>query len=77
MNNTDNIPKKPAGFDELKNTYNPSVYEDTNTVEKTNGNSVNIEFEMTQLAKNGMKYTVLSTVQGKSLKEILDVIKGG
>lgn len=40
-------------------------------------NNVNIEMEMAELAKNGMKYNALAALQSKAFKGLSDVIMGG
>ena len=60
-----------------KNTFNPEVIKDTRYIDYGNGNNVNIEEEMMDMAKTGQQYSVLATVQGRFISGLLDVVKGG
>ncbi len=40
-------------------------------------NNVNIEMEMAELAKNGMKYNALAHLQSKAFRGLSEVIRGG
>ena len=42
-----------------------------------NGNNVNVEEEMMDMAKTGQQYNVLATVQGRFLSNMLEVIRSG
>lgn len=44
---------------------------------KEDGNNVNMESEMVELSKNGMKYNALATLQEKMFRGLQEVIKGG
>lgn len=59
------------------NNYNPEVIMDISAVNPETGNNVNIEKEMLDMSKAGIQYTVLSTLQGKMVQGISDVIKSG
>jgi len=56
--------------------FNPEVMNTNDAPVKTNGNNVNIEYEMAELAKNGTKYAAISSFEEKQFKELTDVIKG-
>ena len=70
-----------VGFseDQSVNNYNyfkPEVVADDNAPLDAKGNSVNIESEMVELAKNGTKYEALSTLQQKEFGSLSEIIKG-
>jgi len=56
--------------------YQPRIVSDESSEITEDGNNVNIEKEMTEVMKNGTKYTVLSDLEGKMFKKIGEVIKG-
>ena len=56
--------------------FKPMVSDDESPAISANGNNVNIEKEMVELAKNTTKYTVLSEVLAKKMAGIGEVIKG-
>lgn len=58
-------------------TYNPEVIKDNRWIDYGNGNNVNVEEEMMDMAKTGQQYNVLATLQGRFLSNISDVIRGG
>lgn len=64
-----------AGSDSIG--YSPEVIRDTRWMDYGNGNNVNIEEEMMDMAKTGSQYTVLATVEGRFMTGLLDVVKGG
>ena len=70
-----------AGTVESENSnyksFKPEMFTDSGVTEKADGNGVNIEFEMAELSKNGMKYAAVSQMQANEFKLILDTIKGG
>ena len=41
------------------------------------GNNVNVEAEMMDMAKTGIQYNILSTLEGKMFQGLSDVIKSG
>lgn len=55
--------------------YSPEVIRDNRWVDYGNGNNVNVEEEMMDMAKTGTQYNVLATVEGRFLSNILDVIQ--
>lgn len=57
--------------------FKPEVLQDYTAVDYGNGNNVNIEEEMMDMAKTGSQYNILSTVEGKMLTNLAQVIKGG
>lgn len=59
------------------NNYDPEIIRDTRWIDYGNGNNVNVEEEMMDMAKTGQQYNVLATVQGRFLSNMLEVIKSG
>lgn len=57
--------------------YDPEVIKDNRWIDYGNGNNVNVEEEMMDMAKTGQQYNVLATVQGRFLSGLLDAVKGG
>lgn len=57
--------------------YKPEVIKDYTQVDYGNGNNVNIEEEMMDMAKTGSKYSILSTVEGKMLNNLAQIVRGG
>lgn len=55
----------------------PEVIESEDFEYRNDGNSVDVETEMAQLAKNTQHYTALATMQGRSLKGLRSIITGG
>ena len=55
--------------------YKPEIIRDYSGVNPETGNNVNIESEMMDMAKVGIQYNTLSTLQGKMFQGLLDVIK--
>ena len=57
--------------------FKPEIITDEKTPSaKDNGNNVNIEAEMVELAKNGTKYEALATLEQKMFSGTTDIIKG-
>ncbi|OGI02702.1 MAG: flagellar basal-body rod protein FlgB [Candidatus Melainabacteria bacterium GWF2_37_15] len=65
--------KNPIGYSSFK----PSLIISNDPAQSANGNNVNVEMEMAELAKNGMKYNALAALQAKAFKGLSDVIMGG
>ena len=59
------------------NAYAPEVIRDERWIDYGNGNNVNIEEEMMDMAKAGTQYNVLATVEGRFMTNLLDVVRGG
>ncbi len=59
------------------NSYDPEIIRDTRWIDYGNGNNVNVEEEMMDMAKTGQQYNVLATVQGRFLSNMLEVIRSG
>ena len=79
MDNNANMPLSVnynnQSFMEMSN-FHPQAVESDENPPNTNGNTVNIEQEMSELTKNGMKYNALATLQAKEFRILSDVIKG-
>ncbi len=65
--------KKPLEF----SGYNPQIMMSGDPAQGSGANNVNIEMEMAELAKNGMKYNALAQLQSKAFMGLKEVIKGG
>lgn len=57
--------------------FAPEVIKDTRWIDYGNGNNVNVEEEMMDMAKAGVQYNVLATVEGRFLSNLQDVVKSG
>lgn len=57
--------------------YKPEIILDNTAVNPETGNNVNIEAEMMDMAKAGMQYNILSTLEGKMFQQMSEVIKSG
>ncbi|MCK5177327.1 MAG: flagellar basal body rod protein FlgB [Candidatus Aenigmarchaeota archaeon] len=66
-------PKNNLGYSD----FSPKITISKDGAITLNGNNVNIESEMAELAKNGMKYNALAVLQAKAFRGLADVIKGG
>lgn len=56
--------------------FSPQVMDDTYSGAAMNGNNVELEKEMMDMAKVGTQYTILSTLEQRAFKGLQDVIKG-
>ena len=65
--------KNPVSYSSFK----PSIIITNDPAQSANGNNVNIEMEMAELAKNGMKYNALAALQAKAFKGLSEVIMSG
>ncbi len=59
------------------NTFNPEIIRDTSEFDPASGNNVDMEKEMMDMAKNGMKYSVLANLEGKMFSGLDEIIKSG
>ncbi len=59
------------------NNYAPEVIRDTRWIDYGNGNNVNVEEEMMDMAKAGSQYNVLATLEGRFMTNLQDIIKSG
>jgi flagellar basal-body rod protein FlgB len=55
----------------------PEISEARDMKYRNDGNSVDVENEMAQLAKNTQRYVALTTMQSRGMKSIRSVITGG
>lgn len=62
---------------ELYKKFTPEMYETDNAATKANGNNVNVEYEMAELAKNGTRYTAITTFQERMFMGLKTVIEQG
>lgn len=62
---------------DYENSFKPEILRDYSQIDYGNGNNVNIEEEMMDMAKTGTKYAVLSTVQSKMFSNLANVVRGG
>jgi len=56
--------------------FNPQTIESDDNPPSDNGNTVNIEQEMSSLTKNGMSYNALASLQAREFKVLSEVIRG-
>ena len=57
--------------------YDPQVMDDIFSEGTLDGNNVELEKEMTDLSKNGVKYVTISRLEQKYFNGLADVIRGG
>lgn len=57
--------------------YKPEIIRDYSAVNPETGNNVNIEAEMMDMAKVGIQYNTLSTLEGKMFENLTNVIRSG
>ena len=56
--------------------YDPEIIKDNSWIDYGNGNNVNVEEEMMDMAKTGQKYNALATLQSRFHNSLLEVVKG-
>lgn len=61
---------------DIYGNYSPQVIDDVTGVGE-NGNNVDLEQEIMDMAKTGTQYSILSNLEARDFKNIGDVIKGG
>jgi len=61
---------------DIYSDYNPQVVDDTVSGTSESGNNVDMEKEIMDMAKVGTQYTILSNLEARSMKLILDSVKG-
>lgn len=64
-------------IDEAINSFNPEVTQTDTPAVKADGNNVNIDYEMAELAKNGTKFAAITTFQEKMFRGLQDIISRG
>lgn len=57
--------------------YSPQVTDDRDSTTSKDGNNVDLEHEIMDMAKVGTRYNVLANLEQRSMKNTADVIKGG
>lgn len=60
----------------LYNKYEPQIMDDLYSGTNENGNNVDVEKEMMDMAKVGTKYNILANLEQRALKMISSAIKG-
>lgn len=73
--NENRQPYQAGKFDLEYKDFKPQTQ--VSQTETINGNNVNIEREMADLAKNGMKYNALAFLQQKAFRGMSELIKQG
>lgn len=61
---------------DIYSRFEPQITDDTMSGAAQDGNNVVLEKEMMDMAKVGTQYTILSNLEQRALKNVLDVIKG-
>lgn len=61
---------------DIYSSYNPQIVDDVESGSDSNGNNVNLESEVMDMASVGLKYNVLATLEQKQLSNIRSAIKG-
>lgn len=56
--------------------FDPEIIKDNSWIDYGNGNNVNVEEEMMDMAKTGQKYGALATLQSRFHNSLLEVVKG-
>lgn len=57
--------------------YKPEIIRDYSAANPETGNNVNVEAEMMDMAKVGIQYNTLSTLQGKMFETLSTIIRSG
>lgn len=61
---------------DIYNSYNPQIVDDVESGSDSNGNNVNLESEVMNMAAVGLRYNVLATLEQKQLGNIRNAIRG-
>lgn len=61
---------------DIYDKYDPQIIDDVASGSDTNGNNVDIEKEVMDMASVGMRYNVIATLEQREIKNISGVIKG-
>ncbi len=61
---------------DIYNNYKPQIVDDIVSGSDSKGNNVNLESEVMDMAKVGMKYNILATLEQKQMRIIAGAIKG-
>ena len=57
--------------------FSPEVLQDFSKFDAETDNNVDLEKEMTDMAKNGIKFNVLTSLETKSIARLSEIIKSG
>ncbi len=57
--------------------YKPEIIQDYSGMNPETGNNVNVEAEMMDMAKAGLQYNTLATLEGRMFQQMSEVIKSG
>ena len=57
--------------------FSPEVLQDFTKFDPETDNNVDLEKEMTDMAKNGIKYNVLTSLEAKSFSRLSEIIRSG
>ena len=74
------LPQEHAVFLNQRNyteNFKPEILGDYTESDYGNGNNVDIEEEMMDMAKTGTQYQIMSSLESKMLTNIAQVVKGG
>lgn len=61
---------------DIYSSYNPQIVDDVESGSDSNGNNVNLESEVMNMAAVGLRYNVLATLEQKQLGLIRNAIRG-
>lgn len=67
----------PIPFSSSLDDFQPIITENSDLQYRNDGNSVDVENEMAQLAKNTQKYLAISNLESRYMKNLRSVINGG
>lgn len=67
----------PIPFNSSLDDFQPQIAENDDMQYRNDGNSVDVESEMAQLAKNTQKYLAISNLENRNMKSLRSVINGG
>ena len=62
--------------DEILGQFNPEMISTSNNAVDSKNNNVNLETEMAEVSKNGMKYTAVATLQERIFRGLQELIRG-
>ncbi len=61
---------------EILEKFNPEIINTPNNSLDSNNNNVNLETEMAEVSKNGMKYAAVATLQERMFRGLQELIRG-
>jgi flagellar basal-body rod protein FlgB len=68
--------KASSSEDEILGKFNPEMITTPNNSMDSKNNNVNLETEMAEVSKNGMKYTAVATLQERIFRGLQELIRG-